>query len=276
MIAFEVPGEPASKSRARFTKRGSKVHAFTPEKTKQAEAQVAACYLAETKRTNGDDFRTAFAVEAEFYLARNQRRDIDNMIKLVLDGLNKVAWADDAQVLEVTGRKIYGATKGRTIVVIRNVGVFPRSEGSCKRCGKIYPQPPSHWAKKHCSDACRRADARENRAKTCSHCGETFTHARPKSEQRYCSKECAYKAKHVDVVCANCSQAFTKARSLNRSGNAYCSPECKATYWRTHRKTAAQGTCDDCGGPTSKKAYKRCRDCQYAAGGRWAYQDGAA
>lgn len=261
MIAFEVPGEPASKSRARFTKRGSKVHAFTPEKTKQAEAQVAACYLAETKRLNGDDFRTAFAVEAEFHLARNQRRDIDNMIKLVLDGLNKVAWADDAQVLEVTGRKIYGASKGRTIVVIRDVGVFPRSEGTCKRCGKTFPQPPSHWAKKHCTDACRRADARENRAKTCAHCGQTFTHARPKSEQRYCSTECKSMASHIPAVCAQCGIAFQKPKWRNRQGLSFCTDECRKSYWREQRKTAAKGTCQDCGGPTSKKSYARCCVC---------------
>ena len=77
-------------------------------------------------------------------------------------------------------------------------------------------------------------------------------------------------SKHIDVTCVRCGKAFTKPRHLNRSGNSYCSDECKAGYWSERRKSAAKGTCQDCGGPTTKKTYKRCRDCLIAAGGRWA------
>jgi len=36
-----------------------------------------------------------------FYRKNNIRRDIDNMAKLILDALNKVAWADDHQIDEL-------------------------------------------------------------------------------------------------------------------------------------------------------------------------------
>lgn len=268
---FVIEGEPATKSRPRITTKGGKIRTYSPDHVKRAESGMGAAYLQQVGRLAPSD-RITFAVEATFYVSSGQRRDVDNMLKLVLDGLNKLAWADDHQVYEVSGQKIQSDAP-RTEVTIYATGILASRQAQCQRCGVTFPRPPSHAAKKYCSQACRMAENREQRAKTCAGCGKTFTHASPKSVQKYCSSDCAYRAKHVEVTCANCSTPFTKARSLNRSGNAYCSPECKATYWRTHRKSAAKGTCDDCGGPTSKKTYKRCRDCQYRAGGRWAYLD---
>jgi len=272
-IQFTVPGEPASKARARFTGRGSKTRAFTPEKTRQAEAQVAAAYLSVANRSNKADVATAFRVVADFHLARNQRRDVDNMLKLILDGLNDVAWGDDSQVIEVVARKFYHVEDARTDVTVEPIGLVPRSEGQCEHCGSMFPRPPSHAAKKYCNAECRRAGVAAKRTRSCKHCGSRFTRHGDASSQEFCSADCRYKSTHVDAICVRCETPFTKPRSLNRSGNSYCSPACKATYWRDRNKSAAKGTCSDCGGPTTKKTYIRCRDCQYAAGGRHAYKE---
>ena len=269
VITFEVAGEPASKSRARFTKRGSKVHAFTPEKTKQAERAVAAAYLTAARRINKADRATAFRVVADFHLAKHQRRDVDNMLKLILDGLNEVAWNDDHQVVEVIGRKHFDAGEGRTVVQVIPVGTVPRSEATCEHCGGTFPRPPSHAAKKYCNATCRAAGLAAKRTRACKQCGAQFVRHGEVSEQQFCSVPCAAKSKHVDVVCVRCDKSFSKPRHLNRSGNSYCSPECKDGYWRDQRKGAAKGTCQDCGGPTSKKTYTRCLDCNIAAGGAW-------
>ena len=37
-----------------------------------------------------------------------RKPDIDNVLKVVLDSLNGIAYKDDAQVVAVHGRKIYG------------------------------------------------------------------------------------------------------------------------------------------------------------------------
>jgi Holliday junction resolvase RusA-like endonuclease len=37
-----------------------------------------------------------------------RKPDIDNVLKVVLDSLNGIAYKDDSQVVMVTGRKIYG------------------------------------------------------------------------------------------------------------------------------------------------------------------------
>lgn len=276
MIEFEVPGEPASKARARFTGRGSRVRTYTPERTLQAERAMAAAYLKATRRTNKADSRTAFVVEAEFHLTKNQRRDVDNMLKLVLDGLNEVAWADDSQVIRVVGEKFYHSVTPRTVVRIIDRGEVPRSEGTCANCGERFPRPPSHNKKKFCTPECRREAARKRRTKPCEHCGKDFTQWGDVQQRRFCSIECTAEARRVQVVCAECGTSFSRARHLNRSGNAYCSEPCKANYWRKRRRSAPKGTCQDCGGPTTKAHYKRCRDCSYAAGGRWADRDTAS
>jgi Holliday junction resolvase RusA-like endonuclease len=43
--------------------------------------------------------------------------DLDNIEKLLLDGLNRVAWLDDAQVCKVDKEKHYGDTEGVFVTV---------------------------------------------------------------------------------------------------------------------------------------------------------------
>lgn len=271
-VEFVVKGEPATKARARVTFQHGKPRAYTPEATRRAEAQMRAAFVAAVGRVAPSGTH-GFGVEAAFYLHSGIRRDVDNMLKIVLDGLNKIAWADDHQVVEVIGRK-RSAPKGeeRTEVRVYVLGQLESRQSRCERCGETFPRPPSHAAKKYCSQVCRSAALAERRQRTCPRCGDTFqSHHVETTPQKYCSPECAQAATRVELECAACGRAVTRARSTR--GNAYCSPECKATYWRNRRKSAAKGTCQDCGGPTTKKTYKRCRDCTYAAGGRWADRD---
>jgi len=116
---FEVPGEPVSKSRARFTKRGSKTVAYTPQKTKDGELRVAWAFRQACARLslNPTDREIAYRVESEFHSGTRQRRDVDNMTKLILDGLNGVAWVDDNQVLEIESCKRYVPRKSARTVV---------------------------------------------------------------------------------------------------------------------------------------------------------------
>ena len=82
---FEVPGEPVSKARARFSRQNGKTVAYTPERTKTGEQRIAIAYRAAGGRRCRDT-ETAFAVHADFLNGTMQRRDVDNMLKLVLDG----------------------------------------------------------------------------------------------------------------------------------------------------------------------------------------------
>ena len=105
---FNFLWTPKVKSRPRVTKWGT----YTDAKTVAAEKNLADQY-------NGPLFEGPIAVELDFhndrivmrvtettdYTQRKLRGDVDNFMKLVGDGLNKIAWADDKQIVSLAGRK---------------------------------------------------------------------------------------------------------------------------------------------------------------------------
>lgn len=261
---FTIEGEPVSKSRARFTRRGSKTHTYTPEKTLQAEQRVAWAFRQVATSYTPDPDAT-YGVMGLFFAGTRQRRDVDNMLKLILDGLNKVAWVDDDQVIEVSGRKSFGEpTDARTEVVVYRIGTVYRPTAKCEHCENDYPAFPSQKGRRFCSQACHIAWRRARSQKTCPTCGEQFQSYKVDKPSTFCSIACSAAAKRATVPCSHCGREFTKPRCHVRAAN-YCSDECRQTNWRERRKTAAKGTCEACGGPTSKKNYAMCRPCRLRA-----------
>ena len=260
---FTVPGEPASKARPRFDHRNSKSHVYTPEKTKAAEAKVAACYLA-TAHKLGTDPDVTYGVLAHFYNGTHQRRDVDNMVKLVLDGLNKVAFPDDVQVVEVVGRKSFVPKKdARTEVVLYRVGEVDRLTKKCKHCGNDFITWPSLYeATKYCSRACREKEWDARQAKTCEQCGKSF---KDSHERRFCSKECRNESMRVDVTCIVCGKTVRKRKSAKAQN--FCSDACLHQHMRNQQKKLGKGpgTCVTCGGAVSRKEYKQCWSCRHQA-----------
>lgn len=121
MVYFFVPGKIQGKARPRFSHRSGTV--YTPGKTKSYERQIAEAYEAQS----GPCFEGAVTViiEAVFSIPKSWTRakkaeamegkltpgrpDIDNILKVVLDGLNGIAYEDDKQVMLVQCRKTYSA-----------------------------------------------------------------------------------------------------------------------------------------------------------------------
>jgi Holliday junction resolvase RusA-like endonuclease len=119
---FHVPGRPSAKARARTTKTG---HTYTPKPTQTAEGKVLECYLRE--------YRDAPVILGPVWLSigihfaypkswskkrvaatkyHTSRPDTDNIIKLVTDALNGVAYADDSQICEMRFSKRYADEDG--------------------------------------------------------------------------------------------------------------------------------------------------------------------
>lgn len=106
-VSFIIPGiQP--KQRPRF----SRGHTYTPSATAEYELEIATLYAFKI----GIMFEGPVKVSMRFMVKKGKtvkrdkptvKPDIDNLIKSVLDGLNKVAWKDDAQVVELTARKEY-------------------------------------------------------------------------------------------------------------------------------------------------------------------------
>lgn len=128
MITFIVQGKPQGKARARTVTNvhTGKKHSYTPQKTVDYENLIRWSYSAAGGKYMGEKL-----IEAEikaFYpipksttkkdrlaIEHNEIRpqtkpDCDNIIKVVLDSLNGVAYYDDKQVICVSCNKYYSET----------------------------------------------------------------------------------------------------------------------------------------------------------------------
>lgn len=129
---FEIEGEPKGKERARTVMQGGKVHSFTPKATKTYEAQVKAAF----EECGGKMHETAaikISVEAYYTIPKSKtgaarervivedrpqkKPDIDNVVKIICDGLNGVAYKDDSQVVEISAAK-HWATDDKPCVLV--------------------------------------------------------------------------------------------------------------------------------------------------------------
>jgi crossover junction endodeoxyribonuclease RusA len=257
IATFVVLGEPVSKQRARIGRNGG---VYTPTKTQQAEEAIGWAFRSAVRgwRPLAD---REYLVDIQFFLKSGQRRDVDNMVKTVLDGLNKIAWVDDSQVAEIHAQRTRLDPNPRTVITVFDVGEGVHPTAVCIWCRKEYRTYPS-WSRKFCSEECRSASLREKRLRTCEQCGVQWDSKAARPNARFCSRKCASEAGRVAVTCEVCKTSFSKQKSwAERNAHHFCSPECRQKYWRPRRASRAAGTCADCGGPTTKKAYRRCAAC---------------
>lgn len=104
LLNLTIPGDPVSKARPRFSKQG---YAYTDRRTVAAEKvirEAAAQHVA-------TPYEGPVGIAVEFYCATRRRTDGDNLQKLVMDALNKVAFVDDYLVEESFWR-VYRKVEG--------------------------------------------------------------------------------------------------------------------------------------------------------------------
>jgi len=135
---------------------------------------------------------------------------------------------------------------------------------ACENCGREFPVFQARAGgsrKRYCSKECAAAGKRmPPKAVECKGCGKTFVVDRAHARQVYCSEECA--KGRATVECTGCGTEFTKQRCHVRAKN-FCSTACRDTSAAERRTQAAKGTCETCGGPTSKKSYRQCQACSW-------------
>ena len=127
-ITFSVP-IVKGKARPRVTRSG---HAYTPSETRQAEDAIRHewCRVAYGAQAM-PHVPVTVEIVTERRLPKSKAKgiesepdtvkpDADNVAKLVLDALNGVAWADDAQVTCLVARKLDRTrdTRERTVVTV--------------------------------------------------------------------------------------------------------------------------------------------------------------
>ena len=136
-IYFEVPGEPKGKGRPRFVRKTG--HAITPKDTAVYENLVRIEY----QRWNRDFIFPADAMVRVDILAYysipsstskidrelmktgqirpTKKPDCDNVVKIICDALNQLAYHDDSQIVDCAVRKFYSENP-RVSVVLSQTG----------------------------------------------------------------------------------------------------------------------------------------------------------
>lgn len=133
-IAFLIPGKPMGKARPRFY-RG---RAVTPEETREYESLTAILYLCAARDKKFEDKQPLRLFIDAYYpipksISKKRRAeiengcvlpsckpDIDNVVKIILDALNGVAYHDDSQVVEIHAAKHY-ADDPKVSVIVESV-----------------------------------------------------------------------------------------------------------------------------------------------------------
>lgn len=134
-MKFVVVGKPQGKARARtfYNKRMGRMQSITPEQTKSYEELIRWSYKMAGGQYLGEKIlevhiNAYYPIPKAFSKAKQAsaligalrpttKPDCDNIIKVVLDALNGVAYYDDKQVVCVSCNKYYGET-GRLVVEI--------------------------------------------------------------------------------------------------------------------------------------------------------------
>jgi len=137
-VVFTVPGEPQGKGRPRFSKRGSFVKVTTPYETVVYENLIRVEYQRQVgiRRFEDSDMldlrilayyaipesaskKKKKAMEAA-EVRPTKKPDADNVLKIVADSLNQLAYRDDAQVVDTQIHKFY-SHQPRLEISIQNI-----------------------------------------------------------------------------------------------------------------------------------------------------------
>lgn len=122
-ITFTVPGQPKGKQRPKVTMQGNFAHAYTPKETTNYENYVKVmfqickdkafldgairaeiiAYFPIPKSTSKKSRELMLSGDIKY----TKKIDCDNLAKIVLDSLNGIAYKDDAQVYELSVKKLY-------------------------------------------------------------------------------------------------------------------------------------------------------------------------
>jgi Holliday junction resolvase RusA-like endonuclease len=134
ICAFTIPGPPVGKARPRFSRRGAATIAYTPGKTARHEERVA--LIARSAMRGCRPLTGPVQVHVDITMpvpaswSRRRRReaidrtiaptvkpDIDNVLKLLLDAMSGICYADDRQIVGLTATKFYGDPPGVRVAV---------------------------------------------------------------------------------------------------------------------------------------------------------------
>ena len=123
---FEVPGKIVGKGRPRLNSYTGTV--YTPTRTKDYETLVEQYFLLKYPRFKPFEGRVQVEICANFEVPKSTKKadkelmlenkinptkkpDIDNIVKIVLDAMNGIAFKDDTQITKLQVEKLYSTSE---------------------------------------------------------------------------------------------------------------------------------------------------------------------
>lgn len=117
-LMLKILGEPVPKGRPLAARRGRFTTIYTPKKTRKEESNIRA-QIAQQLPKEFTPYKSALMLYCIFKKTKPKsarkkdiypihRPDIDNYLKLLLDAMNGVVFADDGQIVEIRCRKEFG------------------------------------------------------------------------------------------------------------------------------------------------------------------------
>lgn len=133
-LAFTIPGDPRGKGRPRATTIGGHARMFTDSKTASYEnlVKLAASQALGSRQPFDEPLMMIVTVRMTPAASDSGKKraaklagtilptklpDLDNVVKAVLDGCNKVAFRDDALVVRLVAEKAYAETPGVDVMI---------------------------------------------------------------------------------------------------------------------------------------------------------------
>lgn len=137
MREFSIFGEPGAKGRPKFSTRGGFVNTYTDKKTRNYEKLVQSSYLQKFSDLEPYTGELSVVIKSYFSIPKSvskkkrnmmingkihptKKPDSDNIAKVILDSLNKVAFEDDKQVIFLVVEKHF-SEKPRVEVKIEKI-----------------------------------------------------------------------------------------------------------------------------------------------------------
>lgn len=122
LYEFEIPGKIIGKGRPRVNT--ATATAYTPTRTREYEELVKQYFIMKYRGIRPLEGRLNISITAYFAVPKNTNKnqkiemlentispckkpDIDNIAKIILDSLNKLAFNDDNQITKLNIEKIY-------------------------------------------------------------------------------------------------------------------------------------------------------------------------
>ena len=126
--SITIPGEPMGKQRPRSAKYG----VYTPTKTADYETLVKQTYMSEIRQKLNGQLRVSMSAYFKIPQSTGTKKrllmlsgdirptktpDCDNIMKIILDSLNSIAYDDDRQVVSAAIDKYYSDTPRVEVII---------------------------------------------------------------------------------------------------------------------------------------------------------------